>query len=664
MMRLPAAIGTCLVFANGYGEFLVEHQYAIVAIVDDTFYVVDIDFKNRAAARKLRRVARTVFSELALEGGVKVEPLPALPRLKRTMPAVSSAEADAANTVPWAEVLRPMIAAARKIFAADDPVKFFNKLAGQENLHRTRARERFFWLAAYSFDEASLAPAYWNSGTSPLEKSKARSVVKRGRKVKDPSFSPVGWPFDPDWEKPMMEGWNRQACPGKSFTKVYVEILRTKFGCLCGSSQGQARIHHPHGKSFPTYEQFRYFIKKSIGKDAWRAAKYGAQTIRNHAGKATNKVGQYLINLLEEVQWDAQVLDEHPGDLFDPSQPGKPIVRVVAICATCGGPVGVGYDYGSESQWAYLMALLCMAMKKSEFGSLFGVDISDEDWPAIGLMLSVRGDRGPAIAQKISDIIAEVLEIWQQWAASYDPVGKPNAEAGHHKTTKVEGAPIIPKIYRSPMEIIREDLRKTVIRFKSDMSHRLDPEQAARLDRGTSLTIWNDLASQSLYAGQSVPIDQMIRLTVPIHEVTIRHDGVYLGGVRYLSTELEESGLLERARGNAIASSAFVMHMATKHIWLDVRGTLMKLTGVPVRINAMEATHSMTLEESLHYQELLNRSRRAVEQELLALNLQNQIETDKDRQAAEKARKEMQPRKSAGKRETIKQHEAILKRKS
>jgi hypothetical protein len=664
MTNRPAAIGTCLVFADGHGEFLARHYYAIVAIYDDTFYLVDIDFKNRAAARILRRLQRTVFSELEKEGFVSVQPLPPIPSPKSSMTADEGYEAHNASVVSWAAALRPMIEVAPTIFAAKDPVKFFNKLAGQENLHRTRARERFFWLAAYNFDEASLAPAYWNSGTSSFEESGVRPLAKRGRKLKDPFALQAGWPFDPAWGKPILEGWKRHARPGIGYIEVYVEILRTKFCCLSDTSCRPARIHQPDGKSFPKYEQFRYFIQKSIGQNAWRAAKYGEQTMRNRAGKATNKVGQYLINLLEEVQWDAQVLDELPGDLFDPTQAGKPIVRVVAICATCGGPVGLGYDYGGESQWAYLMALLCMAMKKSEFGELFGVEISDEDWPAVGLMLSVRGDRGPAIGQKISDIIAQVLEIWQQWAASYDPVGKPNAEAGHHKTTKVEGAPIRPKIHRSPMEIIREDLRKTVIRFQSDMSHRLDPDQARRLERGTPLTIWNDLASQSLYAGQSVPVDKMIRLTVPMHAVSIRHDGVYLGGVRYLSTELEESGLLERARGNAIASNAYVMHMVTKYIWLDVHGKLMKLTGVPVRINAMDATHSMTLEEALHYQELLNRSRRAVEEELLALNLQNHVEAAKDRQAAEKVRKEMQPRKSAGKRQTVKQHEAILKRKS
>jgi hypothetical protein len=439
MTHRPAAVGTCVVFSQGYGEFLARRHYAIVAISPGVFYLVEIDLQKRAAARILRKFARRVFAELELEGIASVQELPAIPRLKSAnKPNVDSATV--ANS--WVTALRPLIDVSTNIFSDENPVRCFNRLARRAQLHQTRARERFFWLAAYGFDEDSLTHAYWNSGVATKCADEPKPTGKRGRKVKEPDITPSSWPFDLVWVKPLLDGWKKYARLGTTYRDIYLQTLRTKFGCLTDTSVKPARLYQPNGFTYPTYEQFRHFIQKQIGRDAWLFAKFGQQTIRNRAGKATSKVGQYLINLLEEVHWDAQILDELPGDLFDPSQPGKPIVRVVAVCATCGGPVGVGYDYGSESQWAYLMALLCMAMKKSEFGELFGVEISDEEWPAIGLMLAVRGDRGPAIGQKISDIIAQVLEIWQQWAASYDPVGKPNAEAGHYKKIKVEGAPI------------------------------------------------------------------------------------------------------------------------------------------------------------------------------------------------------------------------------
>lgn len=663
MKRLPA-IGTGLAFCNGYGDFLAGHFYAIVAVFPSHFFLVEIDLKNRSAARSLRRIDRKIFTSLEQEGILKLADLPAIPLSKATSQKTDGDAIGRSGTKePWSVQLRPMIDAAAEIFTAEDPVKAFNNWARACKLHQSRARERFFWLAAYGFDEECLIPAFWNSGTS-TSSSEKKFQVKRGRKVKDPTITLVGWPYEPAWEKPMLKGWNTHSKPGETYMSVYVNTLHTEFGCLSDTTRRPAAYYHPNGKTFPKRWQFQNFIQKTIGMDAWRAAKYGDQTIRNHAGNAIEKASQYLVNLLEEVQWDAQELNERPGDLLDPSQPGKPVVRVVAICCTCGGPVGIGYDYGAESKWAYLMALLSMAMKKSEFCALFGVEISDEDWPATGVMLSIRGDRGPAIGQKVSDIVADVLEVWQEWAASYDPVGKANAESGHYKTTKVEGAPRTPRTYRSPMEIIRDDLRKTVAKFRSaDMSHRLDPDQARRLGAGTPLTIWNDLVDRRLYAGQHIPIHKLIRHTVPRHEVSIRHDGVYLGGVRYLSPELVNSGYLERARGDAISGYAYALNMGVKCIWLDFNSELMPLIGVPVRFNAMDATHSLTLAESMLYLEQMNRSRRAAEQDQIALNLAMRIESEKDRRAIEKARKEKPMHESKSRSQTADQHERIFKRK-
>lgn len=658
-MNQPVAVGTGLQFTRGYGDFLAGRIYAVICIRTNQFLLVEISLKNRSAARILRYLDQAVFQSLALEGSVVPCDLPLIPRIS----AQRTTEEVLPKRLKWALELKPMVDAAADIFAAHNPARTFNTMARTANLHVSRSRERFFWLAAYGFDDDCLAPAHWNCGRPRNVGSQLNK--KAGRKVKDPTITFVGWASDSSWEKPMLDGWNEYAKPGRTYMRIYVDTLRTKFGCLVDKSIRPTRIYHPEGKTYPKYWQFKYFIMKSIGKDAWRAAKFGAQTIRNHDRNASQKASQFLINLLEEVQWDAQELDERPGDILDPTQSGKPIVRVVAICCSCGGPVGVGYDYGAESKWAYLMALLCMAMKKSEFCALFGVEISDEDWPALGVMLSIRGDRGPAIGRKVSDIVASVLEVWQEWSASYDPKGKATAESAHYKKINVEGKPRTPRAYRTPIEIIRDDLRKTVVKFRSaEMSHRLDPDQANRGVPGTPIGIWNDLAKRSLYAGQGVPIHKLIRCTVPSHAVSIAHDGVYLGGIRYLSPVLQRLNILERAKGGSIDARAYALNMSVRNIWLDLNGELLQLTGMPVRINSMDVTHSLTLEESMRYRDQMNRSRRIVDEERRALELELSIEAEKDRRAVEKARKEKPAYKSSGKRETAMQHEEVLRRKT
>lgn len=665
-MTALSGIGSCFIFSHGFGDFCARRNYAIVAIQELEFILVEIDLQHPNIARYVRRLKRSLYSELYQAGELSIEPLPPIP-IKR----ISDIERD---DFPWADQvtarlkkLQPLIEAQDVILSAIDPAKKCNELAAAAGLNITRTREQFFWLAAYSFEPSALLPAYWNSGfrSHTIDKMKQIGQRKRGPKVKNANVTPPGWAFDYDnWPEKIMSGWKAFARPSVLYQKVYTLTLEHKFKCICDKSRQPAMFIQPNGESFPSRRQFSNFVIGKIGIAAWKEAKYGAQTIRNRNTSSANTVGEHLINLLEEVQWDAQVLEETPGDVRDPTQPGKPLIRVVATCGTCGGPCGVGYDYGSESTWGYLMALLCMAMKKSEFGALFGVEISDDDWPAFGVMAAIRGDRGPAIGRPVTEIVGSVLRISQEWAASYDPIGKPVAEAGHYKTLTIEGKPKRQTTFRSPMEIIRDDLRMTEAKFRSaNMSHRLDPDQARRLSVGTPRTIWKDLVSRGLYAGQIIPYEKLIPLTLPSHEGSIREDGIRLGGLRYLSPELRTTGLLEQARGSAIPTIVYAMNMATKHIWMPLHGSIIRLTAVPVRLNAMDISHSLTLEESMFYQERMVESRRVAEQDAAAIELYLETERAKDHTALEQARKQLPEYKSAGKASTIRQHQKIFKRK-
>lgn len=665
MTPLPG-ISSCIIFTRGFGDFCAGRYYAIVAIQELDFILVEIDLRHLSIARYVRRLKRSSYSELYQAGHLTIGAIPSIPT-RRTSDIEDANRPWEAQVSARLKKLKPLIEAKTVILSALDPARKCNEFASAAGLNITRAREQFFLLAAYSFEPTALLPAYWNSGARSHKKDQANLTGrrKRGPKVKNANITPPGWAFDYDhWPEKIMSGWKTFAHPGVSYQEIYALTLHHKFKCICDKSRQPALFIQPNGESFPSRRQFSNYIIGQIGISAWKQAKYGAQTIRNRTTSSARTVGENLINLLEEVHWDAQVLDEIPGDVRDPTQPGKPLIRVVATCGTCGGPCGVGYDYGSESTWGYLMALLCMAMKKSEFGALFGVDISDDDWPAFGVMAAIRGDRGPAIGRPVTEIFGTVLRISQEWAASYDPVGKPIAEAGHYKTLKIEGKPQRSTVFRSPMEIIRDDLRRTVAKFRSaDMSHRLDPEQVRRLLVGTPRTIWNDLVKRGLYAGQIVPHEKLIPMTLPCHEVSIREDGVHLGGLRYLSSELHASGLLERARGDAIPAKAYAMNMATKHIWLQINNALLQLTAVPVRFNAMEISHSLTLEESLFYQERMAESRRVAEQETLAIEMYNEAERIKDHKAIEEARRRLPSHRSSGKAETIRQHRQIFKRK-
>jgi hypothetical protein len=289
-VTLPPAVGTGLVFKDGYGDFLADHLYGIAALHNGRYFLVEIDLKNRAAAKHLRTLAQPVMASLELDGLVKVEHLPVIPKLRTNGKVRADADEggnlESGRRVSWSLKLKPMIDAAPEIFASQNPVATFNTMANAAGLHVSRARENFFWLAVYAFDEDCLAPAYWNSGIKASgikalgDNEEDNSRGKRGRKVKDPTITPVGWPHDIAWEGLMLAGWKRHAAPGVMYKDVYVHTLRTEFDCLADTTRSPAIIYHPSGNSFPTKWQFFDFIKKSIGIDSWNVAKRGAQTTR------------------------------------------------------------------------------------------------------------------------------------------------------------------------------------------------------------------------------------------------------------------------------------------------------------------------------------------------------------------------------------------------
>jgi hypothetical protein len=69
------------------------------------------------------------------------------------------------------------------------------------------------------------------TGILSFEGSGVEPLVKRGRKLKDPSASQVGWPFDPAWEKPILEGCKRHAHSGNGY-KRYMSRYCVQVGSI------------------------------------------------------------------------------------------------------------------------------------------------------------------------------------------------------------------------------------------------------------------------------------------------------------------------------------------------------------------------------------------------------------------------------------------------
>lgn len=645
-MTMPLGLGSCAMLKEGYGDFLVGVHYAVVTWTDTDWLVVEIDHEHPARARNLRTLSKSLWTCLHAEGKGYVVPLPEIPRF--SLPDEALQEADGQRYKKWKKQLiayrndrlrqlQPLIEAAADILSAANIPKRCNEIARSHKLNVTRARALFFTLAAYGFDENALLPGFFRIGKnrsglikdlfdepdgSPAPRrpksvpEKSPPARTRGRRVKDATITPQGWDFQSWWTRGIKRGWKKHMRPGRDYREAWIETLRTQFHCVHDKQSG--RIFHPRGGNYPSEHQFANAVIAWIGPEKWRSAKFGEQTIRNQAGRSLHKAVQFSINLLEELHWDVQLLKELPADPLDPTQPGMAIVRAQVSDVRCGGVVGTGYSYANESQQAYLMALFAMAIDKETFAGYWGVDdITNSEWPAVGVPRGgpFRGDRGPSIARPIRHIVSDVLRTGQEWAASYDPVGKAMAEANHWRDTHIDGKPRTPTVFRSATEIIRDDLRKTRTQFHTSLKlDRLEHDQALRGVIPTASGLWHDLVNRGLYAGQQISFDKIARLTLIQVDVSITDEGVLYGPERYLSPELEKTGLLEQAKGNAIPAKGFVLAMCVGRLWLDYGGQLLELEAVPITFNTLGAAYTLTRTDALAVVEARKAARSRVKQ--------------------------------------------------
>jgi hypothetical protein len=670
-MSIPLSIGTCAVFTTGFADFLVSVPYAVVAAPASGYWVLPLDSRNRTPSRFLKFLDIGKWRELEDLGIAHAEVPPILPMLAWTDAAIGAYDKRRRKEPKRTSLsvrngrlaqLAPLYEQRARILESDDPVAMCNEVARHAGLNVTRVAQMFFHWAAYQFEPNALLPKSCVHPSVQAPKTK-----KRGPRVKDSTVTAVGWPFDHEnWPTKIMAGWDSADKLGKTYMSVYLDTLRKRFDCEVELVDNlPMRIVAPKDGTYPSYSQWAHFVKKKIGVRAWKVTKRGEKTVYNHARVcASPPSSSKVTNVLQDCEWDGQEIDEPPADLRDPTKHGSKIIRVRVTCKGIHGPVGLGYDYLGESSWAYLMALLSMIMDKAIFCALFGFDLRPGEWLIKGAPLRILGDRGPAIATPVRELVAQVLKLAQVWAASHAPRGKPYAEGHNKKTTKVEGNERHRSTYRSAGSIIRDDIRDQVTEFMSgDRSKYLTLDQLQRKVPGTPAGLCADLMSHGLYAGRQYSFEQIARHTMVAQAVSITGDGTYLGGLRYLSPELEETGLLEQAVGNAIPGVAYFLRMAVKRIWLDHAGTLIPLEAVPVRFGAWETQHFLTLPESLVYAELMAGNRRAVEQQAMARQMDDAVNREKDERRDAEALRAVGIEPAPSRRATVNQLDQVFRKR-
>jgi hypothetical protein len=245
--------------------------------------------------------------------------------------------------------------------------------------------------------------------------------------------------------------------------------------------------------------------------------------------------------------------------------------------------LGIGFSLGGETAAAYRMAMFCMAIKKSIFGRLIGLDIDDSSWPSVGLCDDAVTDRGAGGGKKGRANLPEGNPIIHSMPPTGYGQGKAIVESSNPRKNVVRDRPTHTVTSFGLVDVIRREVQRTISENDArDMSGRVTPKMLEYLDRLTPLDIFNKLSERGRSSLRPIAFDEAIRSFLTPVKLIARPDGVYHCYQRYTSDKLVKLGILQTVTtsGIQLKLDGFMLDMSTRYCFLDWKGELIELAAV------------------------------------------------------------------------------------
>lgn len=430
----------------------------------------------------------------------------------------------------------------------------------------------FYSYVVFGQTKWSLLPPFHRIGAWSREgPGRTKKLGRPSRKGKR-----HGYRCDAAMQQLILEGFLTYKSPHKTQNKIYSEILKGVFGCVSAKQSSKTvEFRHPQSKPFPSFAQFKYWVSKMISAKERRIALRGKNGARAQSG-SEGSFADNLINVNQRLEFDGYNISEKLSGLTEGSAVDSFCV-VRAVCALSGMVLGIGFSEGRENMAAYRMAIYSMACDKVKFCEQYGVEISAEEWPSIGLSGGMVLDRGPAAGYEVEPEIHWLKSV--EVTPVYAGQSKATVESSHprHKHTLEQ-----PTFFHSRLDFVQMVKREIAQVLKdnhsSDAMQRMDEEMILAGIKPTPLEIYSYWSMRGRDSSIGVPFDTAVRQFLDVRPASIRKDGVYFYGRKYRSRALQETGVFDLvARQGVINTSAYVLVMCVRHIWIEVKGLLYEL---------------------------------------------------------------------------------------
>ncbi|KPU60259.1 hypothetical protein AN403_4753 [Pseudomonas fluorescens] len=459
-----------------------------------------------------------------------------------------------------------------EVLASDDPVAIINKHARdcEPKQHPARIKLWFYTYITFGYNKWALMPVSFRSGK--WDRENHSSLQKLGRPHN--KGKGYGYNCDANMKAKILKGLVKYKSSSKTMCEIYSDVLTGEFACISVKSGENIEYVHPNGEPFPSLKQFKDWTKKLISPKALKNVLKGQHKARSLSG-SMGSFSEKILNVNQRVEFDGYYPSEKLSGVIEGSAvDGFCVVR--GLCGLSGMVLGIGFSEGKESMDAYRMALFCMAIGKVKYCSLFGVDISPEDWTSEGLSGGIIFDRGPGAG--LTDPDSSWLKAFEL-TPRYSGQSKATAESSHPRDKKLWGPPSHFHSELNFVEMAKREIWRVIEDNKtSDADGRMIDEMYEAGIKPTPDGIYRYWDSRGRNSAIGMEFDTAVRKFLRVCPASIKRDAVYLYGRKFRSRELEETGIFDRvAMNGVIKTEVFVLTMCVRYIWIEVSGVLYEL---------------------------------------------------------------------------------------
>lgn len=484
-----------------------------------------------------------------------------------------------------------------ELLAVDDLDDELAKHAMSCNPKQRTARIRL-WLCAYlcfGNNLFALSPAYRGNGSWDR-----KTLSDPNKKLGRPNHTKgVNSGYSAVLMAPQIEAaYLKYAKLGKPMCDIYADAMVYYFGCK--TSPDSSSFYQPEGKPYPSPAQFTYHATKRLTREMVKRQKYGNPRYRNKLARSKGKFSEATGNVMETIEGDVNYLRERPTRLLS-NDPGDPLATGRLICVTTGFTCGVGFSYGAERREAYRAAWFFAAAPKSLLARLFGVDITDSDFPCTGLPRKYIVDRGAG--RGTTDLMDdEDMPPIRDMSPSWMGQSKASVESSHPRHPKIDGEPMYTQSDLNVFQLVkREILRAAADNRSKDCSAHLTPEMIAARVPANPNGMVHYLCERGRVDVVPIALDRLIRALLKPVDFMLNAQGLWFFHLRYTSKDFEACTSIPRPYGSQqVSIQGYVAPLSVRLAWVEWRGRLIEVSAtLPIRDSEDQLYISLSDLESL-----------------------------------------------------------------